>query len=347
MLSSVSSRRVLGATLAAAGGIGWYLLRRQHRRAFRSAVTFETLDVFTDKRFGGNQLAVVFDEQQLLSDEDMQSIAAEFGFSETTFVLPPRDHGRNTAWVRIFSPTTEMPFAGHPNVGTATALALHGEAFGLRIGTTVRLEEKAGVVPLDILYDEHGAAAGAMLTAPEAFAVPVATLPLELVATSIGLRPSDLSVEHHPPCVATAGLPFVCVELGSLDALERSRGVAAGFTGELGTAPPKVLAYVRVGGSGSPNGAPLEVRARMHRKDGTEDAGTGSANCALVGLLASLQDTPGVVRARVTQGVEMGRPSELHAEATRIASGKGATAVGAVRIGGHCAMVTRGELVGW
>ena len=90
-----------------------------------SPVTFETLDVFAAARFGGNPLAVVFDEQQRLSDGDMQKVAAEFGYSETTFVLPPRDPS-NTAWVRIFSPKEEMPFAGHPNVGTATVLARLG-----------------------------------------------------------------------------------------------------------------------------------------------------------------------------------------------------------------------------
>ena len=103
------------------------------RRSFSSSaspVHFETLDVFATSRFGGNPLAVVFDEQQRLSDSEMQQVAAEFNYSETTFVLPPRDPERNTAWVRIFSPKEEFPFAGHPNVGTATVLARRGEIFG-------------------------------------------------------------------------------------------------------------------------------------------------------------------------------------------------------------------------
>src|SRR6185369_13959142 len=85
---------------------------------------FETLDVFTDRRFGGNQLAVVPDARGI-SDADMQALAAEFNYSETTFVLPPEDPA-NTARVRIFNRTAEMPFAGHPNVGTGYVLASQG-----------------------------------------------------------------------------------------------------------------------------------------------------------------------------------------------------------------------------
>ena len=319
-----------------------------------SAVTFETIDVFAATRFGGNPLAVVYDEHEKLSTDDMQKIAAEFGYSETTFVLPPRDAAANTAWVRIFSPKEEMPFAGHPNVGTATALAWRGEIFGKAIGRSVRLEEKAGVVPLEILVDEAtGTPVGAMLTAPEPFAITAAALPPDVVASCLGIDESELVVIRHPPLVATTGLPFIVAECASLDVLERSRGVPAAFAqyraaaGPLADAPPKILLYVRTDDLAEGR-TELAVRARMHRADGTEDAGTGSANCCLVGLFAALHPAPATISAAITQGVEMGRPSQLQGEAERVSGGgEGAAAVGAVRIGGVCAAVSRGELLGW
>src|SRR5216684_3305268 len=110
---------------------------------------FVTVDVFTDRKFGGNPLAVLPDAEGL-SSEQMQAIAAEFNYAETTFVLPPKDP-KHTAEVRIFTPKAEMPFAGHPNVGTAFVLARAGESHGRAIsGDRLVFEEKAGLVPLDI-----------------------------------------------------------------------------------------------------------------------------------------------------------------------------------------------------
>ena len=357
-VSRVELRAIMLVARVAAGA-----LRRQRR-----SIAYETLDVFTATRFGGNPLAVVYDLEERLSTSDMQAVAAEFGYSETTFapaskaavlfarrrstravrrfVLPPQDRG-NTAWVRIFSPTAEMPFAGHPNVGTATALAWRGEAFGARVGERVRLEEEAGVVPVDVLRDAAGRPTGAMLTAPEAFAVTEPSLPVAAVADAVGLDASDLRTDRHPPLVATCGLPFILVELRDLDALARSRKTPRAFAraveaGALPAAgPSKVHCYVRTGDG--------TIRCRMHRSDGSEDAGTGSANCALVGLLASASSDDGtVVSARILQGIEMGRPSELRGEATtRPGARRGAASVGAVRIGGSCAAVSRGELLGW
>src|SRR5437016_3518110 len=111
--------------------------------------SFTTVDVFTDRRFGGNPLAVVTDAEGLGS-EQMQSIAAEFNLAETTFVLPPKD-AAHTAEVRIFTPKAEIPFAGHPNVGTAFVLARAGDCYGRKIaGDKLVFEEKAGLVPLDL-----------------------------------------------------------------------------------------------------------------------------------------------------------------------------------------------------
>mmetsp|Transcript_10971 Transcript_10971/g.35785 ORF Transcript_10971/g.35785 Transcript_10971/m.35785 type:complete len:243 (+) Transcript_10971:173-901(+) len=229
------------------------------RRAFVSAasssVRFETVDVFSSHKFGGNQLAVVLDEQRRLSDDDMRRIAIEFGFSETTIVLPPKSEA-NTAWVRIFSKDgDEMPFAGHPNVGTATVLAWRRSIFGKEVRGTVLLEEKAGLVPLELIEDEAGRPVGATLTAPEPFSLSSPPLPAEAAAALIGLEANDVCAARHPPLVASTGLPFLLVELSSLAALGRSRGVPSAFEalaagGAATLLPPKVLAYVRLDGSG-------------------------------------------------------------------------------------------------
>src|SRR5215472_12065880 len=108
------------------------------------ALEFVTVDVFTERRFGGNPLAVVWGGDRLTTPE-MQAIAGEFNLSETTFVLPPQDSAHTSA-VRIFTPKAELPFAGHPNVGTAFALARRGGVFGRAIGDEVTFEEKAGLV---------------------------------------------------------------------------------------------------------------------------------------------------------------------------------------------------------
>src|SRR3954468_24743299 len=112
-------------------------------------LNFVTVDVFTDQRFGGNPLAVVPDARGLAAQQ-MQSIAAEFNLAETTFVLPPKDPA-HTAEVRIFTPRAELPFAGHPNIGTAFVLATRDGAFGRATGDRLFFEEKAGLVPLDLL----------------------------------------------------------------------------------------------------------------------------------------------------------------------------------------------------
>src|SRR6516162_8161403 len=135
----------------------------------RMRLTFVTVDVFTDRQFGGNPLAVVIDADGL-SSRQMQAIAAEFNLSETTFVLPPQD-AANTAQVRIFTPRAELPFAGHPNVGTAFVLA--GTTTGAvrpTPGDTMIFEEKAGLVRIELLRD-GSAVTGARLAAPQGFSM--------------------------------------------------------------------------------------------------------------------------------------------------------------------------------
>lgn len=271
---------------------------------------FFTLDVFTDSRFGGNQLAVL-PEAAGLSAGQMQQIAREFNFAESTFVLPA-EQGQ-TARVRIFTPTAEVPFAGHPNIGTATALALAGRLGTLDAPMTIRFEEKAGLVPI-IISPRAGKPPWCSLSAPERLSLG-AVPPIDLVAAAGSLDPAQIRTAHHPPRTASVGLPFIIAELRDRAALEAAspsiEGAKAlrarGFV-------PDIHLYLRSEGE-------FEVRARMFAPlDGVfEDPATGSASCALAGLLASLDPAPrGSYRYRIAQGVEMGRPSQLEARAEKV-----------------------------
>ena len=158
-------------------------------------LTFVTVDVFTDRQFGGNPLAVVIDAEGL-SSRQMQAIAAEFNLAETTFVLPPKD-AAHTAQVRIFTPRAEMPFAGHPNVGTAFVLAREGECHGRPIGgDTLVFEEAAGLVRMQ-LTRQGAAVTGAGLAAPQALAVGDAVAP-EIVAQACAIGVDDIETRPSP-----------------------------------------------------------------------------------------------------------------------------------------------------
>ena len=183
---------------------------------------FMTVDVFTDKRFGGNPLAV-FPDAGGLTDEQMQAIAAEFNLSETTFILPPEDP-RNHARVRIFTPRAEMPFAGHPNVGTGYVLArIAGDP-----PEHYTFEEIAGLVRVHILRDAAGAISGARISAPRALSLDIA-VPVDLVAACAGVSEGEILTEVHYPIVASVGAPFVIAEVASLDVLARAHPVASAF----------------------------------------------------------------------------------------------------------------------
>ncbi len=294
---------------------------------------YVTADVFTDRPFGGNPLAVVPDARGL-SDAAMQRIAAEFNYSETSFVLPPADPA-HTARVRIFTPAAELPFAGHPNVGTAFVLARERLARGEPVPDAFTFEEAAGLVPVRLLR-EGDAVVGAELTAPEPPSFG-ATVPAEHVAACLRLDPGEVRTAAHPPRVASVGLAFLVVELASRAALARMRPDPAACEALL---PPDggrgLYAYTRdVGEDGAALG--LDLQARMHSvvRGLVEDPATGSATAAAVALLGSLAG--GEVRLRVGQGFDMGRPSLLLA---RVA------AEGTVHVGGRCVGVMEGVLHG-
>src|SRR5690349_16539601 len=172
-------------------------------------VAYETLDVFAEHRFGGNPLGVVADARGL-SGEEMQSIAREFNYSESTFVLPPKN-AANTAHVRIFTPASEIPFAGHPNVGTAFALARAGSVFGKTVGDTMRFEEGAGLVEIDVKR-RGDVVEGASIRAPQPLELE-GEVSAALVAACVSLRADEVVTARHQPVVASVGLPFVFAEL--------------------------------------------------------------------------------------------------------------------------------------
>jgi trans-2,3-dihydro-3-hydroxyanthranilate isomerase len=296
---------------------------------------FILVDVFADRLFGGNPLAVLPDARGL-SGPRMQQIAREFNFSESSFVFPPE--GEGTHRVRIFTPATEVPFAGHPNVGTAFALAATGQLGPVESPLTVLFEEKAGLVPVQITKRGEGSIF-CELTAPEPLSVGK-SVPTEELAAAVSLDPGDVVTRAHPPRVASVGLPFLMAELADRGALERARSNAAALdvVASRGVTPDIHL-YVRRGETRRGDDE-FDLRARMFAPlDGIpEDPATGSANAALSALLASLDPRPdGELRYRIAQGVEMGRPSVLEARVE-----KKAGEIKAVRIGGTSVLVGEG-----
>jgi trans-2,3-dihydro-3-hydroxyanthranilate isomerase len=182
---------------------------------------YVTVDVFTDRAFGGNPLAVVLDAEGL-STAQMQAVASEFNYSETTFVLPPQDAAHD-AQVRIFTVRLEIPFAGHPNVGTAFVLASQAS----RPPERLLFEEKAGLVAVAILQDDKGIA-GAELTAPETLRR-LTSFSAAQAAACLSLSAADIRLDHHAPQIVSVGLPFLVVELNSREALRRARPDQAAF----------------------------------------------------------------------------------------------------------------------
>ena len=297
-------------------------------------VPFTTVDVFTDRKFGGNPLAVVTDARGL-TGEQMQAIAAEFNLAETTFVLPP-EAPEHTAQVRIFTPRAELPFAGHPNVGTAFVLAREGECHGRPVGgETVVFEEIAGLVRIKLLQ-RGSAVVGARLAAPQKLTI-VEPVPPAVVAEACALSVADIETRHHHPCVASCGAPFILAELRDRRALTMAQPRADVFARSFARdGATGIHLYVQTGD----DGADIHTRMFAPLHGIPEDPATGSANLALIGLLAQLRQEPELHYAKkIAQGFDMGRPSLLDAVAEKTAG-----TVTATFIGGTCVPVMRGFL---
>src|ERR1043166_6487207 len=296
---------------------------------------FVTADVFTDRAFGGNQLAVFPDASAIPADV-MQQIAREFNFSETTFVLPPSDRA-NTARVRIFTPGGELPFAGHPTVGTAHVLAATG-AIGLSGDLTrIIFEEGAGPVPV-MIRASAGKPVFAQLTAARLPEIGPPTPSREQLAEMLSLSPDDLRDGPYVPQAISCGVWFLMVPLVDRGAVGRSRlkvdlceRLLGGF----------VTSHVFVFAEDAER-AGSNVRARMFAHDigVPEDPATGSAAVGLAAYLAARDPRrDGTLRWVIEQGFEMGRPSILEAEAEK-KNGQ----ITATRVGGSTVIVTTGEM---
>ena len=297
-------------------------------------IGFTTVDVFTDRRFGGNPLAVVSDARGL-STEQMQSIAAEFNLAETTFVLPPQDPA-HTAHVRIFTPKAELPFAGHPNVGTAFVLARAGECHGRKItGDKLVFEEKAGLVPLD-LTREQGNVVAARLAAPQKLTLGDELSP-EQVAEMCGLEPSEVTTRMHRPVIASCGNNFAFAELTSRAALAKAAVRSEALARHLPMSRAIGLhLYTRV----EEHGVAIQSRMFAPLFGVPEDPATGSSNVVLIGLLAHFRPERDLTLSlTLGQGFDMGRPSILEASAE-----KKAGRVVDTYIGGRCVPMLRGTI---
>jgi trans-2,3-dihydro-3-hydroxyanthranilate isomerase len=298
------------------------------------AYEFVTVDVFTERRFGGNPLAV-FPDARGLTDAQMQALAAEFNLSETTFVLPP-DNPQHHARVRIFTTRAELPFAGHPNVGTGYVLARRMD----KPPEHLVFEELSGLVRVHLRRGAGKAIDGARVSAPRALSIDIG-IPVELVADCAGLQAADIATGAHTPLVASVGLPFIIAEVASVDALSRAAPNVAAFRSGVARFPDlaghfSLHLYARRDGDAT------RLRARMFAPLGgvEEDPATGSANAALAALLTSLAPGENVdLTYDIEQGVEMGRPSQIIATASK-------TAEGAVlaTVAGSCVPVMRGTV---
>ena len=287
---------------------------------------FQTWDVFTTRRFAGNQLAVIMDAEGLSAD-DMQAIAGEFNLAETSFVFPPED-GANTAGVRIFTPGYEMPFAGHPTIGTAIALA---EARGLEGAMT--LELPAGLFPIEI--DRSDEVSRAAFINPNTPAEAPIALDRAGLAAALGLPAAAIDDGAHKPRRINAGVNYIFARAALADVV-RARPNLGAIEAITGVETVGVLLYAE----GGEADADYHVRMFAPGAGVPEDAATGSAAAALPGqlLLAGVLSA-GTTDLVIEQGVEMGRPSRIE---VRVSVEDGGIA--RVRVAGAAIRMQTGEI---
>ena len=294
---------------------------------------FHTLDVFTESTFGGNPLGV-FPEATHLPTELMQRIALEMNLSETVFLGPAEAEG--TARVRIFTPGVEVPFAGHPTVGSAIFLA--GAIDVPEGGTaTLVLEENVGPVPVDVRWEGDRPVFARFTTAllPEHRPSPHSAAEL---ARMVGLEEADVTASGLAPEMVSCGLPYHVIPVASSEAVRRSALDTALWRSMLGGTWAHHV-YV-VCADAETDGVDVHVRMYAPGSGVPEDPATGSAAAALGGYLAAADGRDdGTLRWTVEQGAEMGRPSRIFVEADRT---DGQTS--AVRVGGSAVLVSSGTM---
>jgi len=307
-------------------------------------IAYHTADVFTDTPFGGNQLAVIPDARGL-SVEQMAALTREFNFSETVFVLPPENPG-HTRRLRIFTPGAELPFAGHPTVGTAFVLAATGIIPLDGDETRIVFEEGVGPVPV-LIRSKNGKPYFTQLSAAKMPARGPDKYDPRVIAEILSLSPDDLDTNAAYSIEAvSAGIPFLFVPVHNLDALGRARVKLDLWENELkGTSAPEIFVFTERAESLAQGGvkkgdAILQARMFAPSMGVAEDPATGSAAAAFGGYLAWRSDlNDGTLKYLVHQGVEMGRPSKLFVEVDLVVG-----EVRAVRVGGASVLIASGTL---
>ena len=297
---------------------------------------YHVLDVFTDQRFGGNPLAVVLDADSL-DGARMQAIARELNLSETVFVLKPQNSA-HTARVRIFTPAVELPFAGHPTVGTAVLLAeIKSSSLPGPGDALVVLEEGIGTVRVGVRL-RAGMAPFAEFDAPK-LPEESGTLPsVERLAAALSLIPAEVGLENHRPTKFAAGNTFAYIPVASLEAMAKARVAShhwdATFKGQ-GLAGAFLYCRQTVHTTSS-----FHARAFAPDFGVPEDPATGSAAVGFAGVIHRFDELPdGLHKRLIEQGYEMGRPSTI-ALSLEIERGK----LDAVRIGGNAVRVAEGKI---
>ncbi|WP_342152488.1 PhzF family phenazine biosynthesis protein [Methylorubrum sp. SB2] len=298
---------------------------------------FATLDVFTDTALAGNPLAVVLDSDGL-DDAAMQAVAREFNLSETVFVTPPNE-ARHRAALRIFTPARELPFAGHPTVGTAVLLALHDRVEKPGIDALAfGLEERIGTVSCVVETGADGRSGRARFKLPVLPRYLGEAADAAALAEALGLSPSDIGFHRHGPSRHGAGPAFTFVPLGSREALDRARIDEAGLSRLFPDGEADALYLYAL----DPQGIGRQYQARMFapRLGVREDPATGSAAAAFAGVLMQFEPLgEGTHDVLIRQGIAMGRPSAIDLQLV-IADG----ALRSAEIGGGAVLVAEGTL---
>jgi trans-2,3-dihydro-3-hydroxyanthranilate isomerase len=294
---------------------------------------FYTLDVFTDRAFGGNPLAV-FPDAAKIPDSALQSIALELNLSETVFAYPPTDP-KHTRRVRIFTPVLEIPFAGHPTVGCAFALAALGE---IPLAGEARIVLEEGVGPVPVLVRGE-------FKKPEFAQLSVAKLPetgppppgRTHLAEMLSLDPSDILGGMTAPQAISCGFPFLMVPLRDLDSVRRARVRMDQWDSALKSYwAPDVLVFAR----DAERDGVIRARVFVPGQGIIEDPATGSAVAALGGYLGARESAAsGTFKYVIEQGFEIKRPSILELEVDKLQG-----EVTAVRVGGAAVMVSEGMM---
>jgi trans-2,3-dihydro-3-hydroxyanthranilate isomerase len=303
--------------------------------ATRRRFSFHTADVFTKVPLTGNAVAVFPDAKGLTTDE-MQAIARETALSETVFVFPPGD-SRHTRKIRIFTPRIELPFAGHPTLGTAHVLVATGRVPATAESVTLTLEEGVGPVRVRVRVRDGAP----VFTELETANLPETGPPPPDPATAarlLSLEPDDLVRAPHHAETWSTGVPFLFVEVRDRAALKRARldhGIWSRHVADSGA--PHVYVFTTLDAA---PGSDAQARMFAPAMGVEEDPATGAAVAALAGLLGHRDPQPtAALRWTIRQGVEMGRPSTLHVEADK----KEGRLV-SVRVGGEVVLVSEGTL---